>query len=149
MSMSQVRHDRRQSRRAGFVLLETLVALAVAALLLTMLSRSFLSTWHGTMHAREDLEAMMIARTVLEDAMPRDKLAAGVRTGTAAGYVWQADTLPASTRAAAVAPPSLPSGLQVEPTPTSDQRWTLYKIVVTVRSPTGRRVVLDAFRLGS
>lgn len=92
---------------------------------------------------------MLIAHTVLEDALPRDKLATGIVTGTTAGYVWQADTLPASTRAAAVAPQSLPSGLQVEPTPTSNQRWTLYKIVVTVRSPTGRRVVLDAFRLGS
>jgi type II secretory pathway pseudopilin PulG len=149
MSMSPDPPDRRQPWRTGFVLLETLVALALAALLLTMLSRSFLSTWHGTLHAREDLQAMLIAHTVLEDALPRGKLATGIVTGTTAGYVWQAETLPASTRAAAVAPQSLPSGLQVEPTPTSNQRWTLYKIVVTVRSPTGRRVVLDAFRLGS
>ena len=59
----------------GFILLESLIALTIAGLLLVTLSRSFLSIWQGTAHAREDLQAIMIARSVLEGALPRSGLA--------------------------------------------------------------------------
>lgn len=135
--------------RTGFVLFEALVALAVAALLLTMLSRSFLSIWQGTAHAREDLQAMMIARTVLEGALPRESLSPGVKTGFAGGYEWRTETLPASTRPAAVAASAVPDDQQVDLTPASGGKWQLYRIIVTVGSPSGRRVLLEAFRLGA
>ena len=131
------------------MLIESLVALAVAALLLTMLSRAFLSIWHGTAHAREDLQAMMIARTVMENASPRGTLEAGVKTGTTGGYAWRAETLPSSTRTTTLAVSGLPADQQLDVAPEAGQKWKLYRVLVTVGSPSGRRVVLEAFRLGA
>ena len=140
----------RQAGRAasGFVLLETLVALALAALLLTILSRSLLGSWSGTAHAREDLQAMMLARSVLDGAWPRTALAPGVRTGDSGGYVWRAETALASTRASEVAP-GLAKDRQVDSAPAVGRQWPLYRIIVTVTAPSGRRVLLEAFRLGA
>ena len=133
---------------AGFVLLETLVAVALAALLLTVLSRSLLTTWSGTARAREDLQALMIAHTVLEGMLPGRELSAGIRTGTSGGYAWRAETLPSSTRAA-VADSNVPADRQIDVAPAAGRRWQLYHILVTVAGPSGRKVVLDAFRLGA
>jgi type II secretory pathway pseudopilin PulG len=135
--------------RTGFVLFESLVALAVAALLLTMLSRSFLATWQGTAHAREDLQAMMIARTVLEDALPRGALSPGVKTGMTGGYDWRAETLPAPAQAEAEPASGEPTGQQLDVAPAAGGKWQLYRVLVTVGSPSGRRVRLEAFMLGA
>ena len=71
----------------GFVLLEVLVAVGVAAIIMTALLRSFTSTWAGINAVREDAESMLLARALLADGSST-KIAAGSQNGTVGRYAW-------------------------------------------------------------
>ena len=126
---------RRQTNR-GFVLIEVLVAVAVAAVLLVALLRAFVSTWFGISTVREDAEAMLVARALISSVTPRDNATELSQTGTVGRYNW---------------------ALEVKKTPIAGSdagadsenpfRWTLYRAGVIVTAPGGRRTSLETSRL--
>src|SRR5687767_1981715 len=78
--------DRR--RDSGFLLIEVLVTVAVASILLVALIRAFGATWSGITGVREEADAMIVARGVLEASTVRSVLAPGTQQGVAGRFAW-------------------------------------------------------------
>jgi len=72
----------------GFMLIEALVAISVAAVLLAVLMQGFSSVWRSIGDVREETEAMLVARAVLEATAPRLNLAPGAHEGVTGRYAW-------------------------------------------------------------
>jgi prepilin-type N-terminal cleavage/methylation domain-containing protein len=125
---------RRKANR-GFVLIEVLVAVAVAAVLLVALLRAFVSTWFGISTVREEAEAMLIARTLITAVTPRENAGELSQQGSIGRYNWALEV-----RKTAMSPVV---GTDSE-TPFA---WTLYRAGVVVTAPSGRRTSLETSRL--
>jgi Tfp pilus assembly protein PilE len=159
-------------RSAGFVLIEVLVTAAVAAVLLAALMRAFSSVWGSVGGVREETEAMMVARAVIEASTPRNNLAALTQEGMIGRYAWSVAVTNTGIQSMAAADQqSQQQGLAGQLGPTSrsqpdqqtDQQrntgdtgseetrevpWTLFRVAAAVRAPSGRRTTLETFRLG-
>jgi len=118
------------------VLIEVLVAVAVAAVLLVALSRAFVSTWMGISTVREEAETMLIARTLISAVTPRDNATELSQQGDIGRYKWALEVRKA--------PMAAPANATDSETPF---RWTLYRAGVTVIAPSGRRTSLETSRL--
>jgi Tfp pilus assembly protein PilW len=147
-----------RSRDRGFILVEVLVAAAVAAILLAMVMRIFSSTWSSINSIREEADAMLIIRNVIDASAPRANLAAGTQQGTSGRYAWTVSISALGTPASqtAAAPPAQTTssttvnggGEEESPnTAAASTPWGLFKVVVAVRAPSGRRTVLETYRL--
>lgn len=125
----------------GFVLIEVLVAVGVAAIIMAALLRSFTATWAGINAVREEAESMLLARTLIADAMDSGKILTGTRNGTLGRYGWSLTTIPTP-----VAPPvnQAKAGADTaQPSP-----WTLYRVDLVITTPSGKSKSLETFRLG-
>jgi prepilin-type N-terminal cleavage/methylation domain-containing protein len=129
--------DARDER--GFALVEVLVAVAVAAVLMGVLIRSFATTWSGIAAVREDAESMLLARSLLEHDPALRRLAPGVKVGTIGRYSWTVTT--AQAKPAATAQGNADNGEQPAPA------WALYRITVVLNAPSGRSTTLETFQL--
>ena len=78
---------------AGFVLVEVLVAVGVAAALMAVLIRSFSQTWSGINYVRDEAEATLLARSILAEATQRNHIAAGTQEGVVGRYAWKLTTV--------------------------------------------------------
>jgi type II secretory pathway pseudopilin PulG len=78
--------ERRHS--AGFVLVEVLVTAAVAAVLLAAVMRAYSSLWSGIAAVREETEAMLVARAVIEASTPRINVVPLTQEGMTGRYAW-------------------------------------------------------------
>jgi prepilin-type N-terminal cleavage/methylation domain-containing protein len=125
----------RHKANRGFVLIEVLVAVGVAAVLLVALLRAFVSTWFGISTVREEAEAMLIARTLITAVTPRENAGELSQQGSIGRYNWTLEV-----RKAPIAPTA---GADSE-TPFA---WTLYRAGVVVTAPSGRRTSLETSRL--
>jgi hypothetical protein len=70
------------------MLVEVLVTAAVAAVLLAVLTRAFSSVWSGIGAVREETEAMLVARAVIEASTPRTNLVPLAQDGMIGRYAW-------------------------------------------------------------
>jgi prepilin-type N-terminal cleavage/methylation domain-containing protein len=127
-----------RKRTAGFALIEVLVAVAVAAVILTALLRAFVTTWTGINAVREETEAMLIARALVSTAAPRDNTVEANQRGDMGRYSWSI----AVQKAPTVAPP-----VDADADAATAITWTLFRIVVVVRAPSGRSTSLETLRL--
>lgn len=139
-------------QRAGFLLIEVLVAVMVVSLMLVVILRSFTNIWANVSAVRDDAEVVIVARAVLEAATsPRSRIAAGVQTGNSGAYSWKVTTIPnpvpratpPSAQVLTVAPAKAPPGSSPE------WQWELYRLTVEVTSQRNRSVTLDTFQLGA
>jgi prepilin-type N-terminal cleavage/methylation domain-containing protein len=126
----------RRTTSRGFVLIEVLVAVAVAAVLLVALSRAFVSTWMGISTVREEAETMLIARALIGSVTPRDNATELSQQGSIGRYNWALEVKKAPMAAPA-------AGAESE----TPFRWTLYRAGVVVTAPSGRRTSLETSRL--
>jgi hypothetical protein len=169
------------------MLIEVLATAAVAAVLLAALMRAFSSVWGGIGTVREDTEAMMVARAVIEASTPRTNLVPLTQEGTIGRYSWAISIV--STGVTMMPPsdqqqqqgqqqqgqqqqgvgtftqgmPGMQSMLQQQQQqqqqgqeqqdPSSQNQaaqqapWTLFRIDVAVRAPSGRRTTIETMRL--
>jgi hypothetical protein len=168
-----------RARSEGFMLVEVLVTAAVAAVLLAALMRAFSSVWGGIGAVREETEAMLVARAVLEASTPRINVVPLTQEGMAGRYAWAISIV--NTGVQTVAPaagaqqqqpgqqsqmqsPGQQSQMQTGATSTlerdqgsnadeqdrEDSRetpWSLFRITVAVRAPSGRSTTLETYRL--
>jgi hypothetical protein len=116
------------------MLIEVLVAVAVAGVILVALLRAFVSTWFGISTVREEAEAMLIARTLISAVTPREKASEIVQQGSIGRYNWALEVKKA--------PMAAPAGADENPFP-----WTLYRVGVVVTAPNGRRTSVETSRL--
>ncbi len=79
----------KRNTNRGFVLIEVLVAVAVAGLILVALLKAFVNTWYGISTVREEAEAMMIARTLVSAVTPRENAAEASQQGSIGRYNWR------------------------------------------------------------
>jgi prepilin-type N-terminal cleavage/methylation domain-containing protein len=138
MSSPPIAVERR--RTAGFALLEVLVAVAVAAVIMTALMRAFATTWTGIAAVREEVESMMVARAVLSATGPRSNLVDTTQNGVLGAYAWSL-SISEAPLPGAPAPAPNPDGGNAQP-------WKLYRILVVITAPNGRSTSLDTLRLG-
>jgi prepilin-type N-terminal cleavage/methylation domain-containing protein len=132
-------------RDSGFALVEVLVAAAVAAVLMTALIRAFANNWSGVNSVREETEAMLVARSVLEAVAPRSTLAPGAQQGATGRYNWSVEIAKEPIPPLAAAPRNPLLG---EPAAQTVPR-NLYRVAIVVAAPSGRRTTLETLRLAT
>jgi prepilin-type N-terminal cleavage/methylation domain-containing protein len=137
--MSLRRTEASAETTAGYVLLEVLVAVAVAGVLMAALLHAFSNAWGGITAVRENAETMLLTRTLLATAARRDALTPGTQSGTLGRYAWTITT---------VKPPAAAPVANTDTGETQISTWPLYRLDVTVTAPSGRSTSLEAFRLG-
>ena len=164
MSMSSKAADR--GRRIGFTLVEALVALVVAGLLLPALGRAMSAAWAATRTPMDVVSAMVLAREAASGAIA-ETLASARSHGYAVERTSHDATILVLPSRLAPAPHGTdprPTGDGTDPTPAATPagiklaipasfgspvasaplpRRTLRRITVVVRTPRGRRLVLD------
>jgi prepilin-type N-terminal cleavage/methylation domain-containing protein len=134
--------------KAGFVLIEVLVAVGVAAVLMAVLMRAFVNTWSGVNIVREEAEGTLMARSMLEETLLRPQMQPGTQEGTLGRYAWTIATTMQTVTAAAPAQPQQKSGDSNTNANSKPSAATIYHVAVMLRGPSGRSNRLDAFKIG-
>jgi prepilin-type N-terminal cleavage/methylation domain-containing protein len=98
----------KRSSRAGFVLIEVLVAVGIASVLMAVLMRAFVNTWSGINVVRDEAEGTLLARSMIEEILLRGQIQAGTQEGTLGRYAWTIAT--SMQTVAVIAPPQKPQG---------------------------------------
>ena len=78
------------AREAGFTLLDMLVAVAILAVLVGIVPRSFVFARSLLDHSRDWMEARLVAESVLNDQLASGSLEPGARGGVVEGRRWRA-----------------------------------------------------------
>jgi prepilin-type N-terminal cleavage/methylation domain-containing protein len=123
----------------GFALIEVLVAVAVAAVIMGVLIRSFSATWGGIVAVREEAEAMLLARSLLQHDPAQRRLVPGIKVGSIGRYAWTVTT----AKAPVIAPVKNADDSGEQPA----RPWMLYRVTVVMSAPSGRRTTLETFQL--
>lgn len=148
------KRGRRSNRKSGFVLIEVLVAVGVAAILMAALMRAFVNTWSGVNIVRDEAEGTLLARSMLDEALLRGQLQPGTQEGTLGRYTWTiATTMQTVT---AVAPVQNKSGDNTNNGNNAGNSGnaatpgtaTIFHVAVVLRGPSGRSNRLDGFKIG-
>lgn len=166
MLLRRTAADPRPRNARGFVLLEVLVAIGVAAIVMAALLRSFTSTWAGINAVREEAESMLLARALLATGSSTATITAGTQSGTAGRYAWSLTAVvvpvalpPAPKQSQQPGQPQQQTGGGRSQQPGQPQQQTggdrsqpspfaLYRVHLVVTTPSGRSNSLDTFRIG-
>jgi general secretion pathway protein I len=118
--------------RAGFTLIEALVALAVAAVSLAAIGLLVAGNIRGSGRIEQHLGLIETLRAVEAGLPDRTSLAAGTLSGEMHGQAWSVDIAP------------FPGDFV---NPRAARFWTPQTIVIKAQSPTGAALQLEAIRL--
>jgi general secretion pathway protein I len=122
----------RRTARAGFTLIEAVVALALLAVFLAVLGPLIGSSAHGVRSLEQHLALLETARLVATSVPSRDQLAAGELAGDMAGLRWRVAVSPFFGGDTATV---------------TDSRWMPQTVVLRVQSPSGGMVSIETVRL--
>lgn len=133
--------------RAGFMLLEVLVALVVAALFLGLLAQMLAGAWQGNRIPLERVIALNLARSLAGNLTASRR---PLDDGQIGRFVYMTDSAPLvlEARPSNIAP--APDGAPTE-RPRADKTGSasLQRITITVRGPSGRELSFDTVKLDS
>jgi len=119
--------------RAGFTLIEALVALAVAAVSLAAIGLLVAANIRGSGRIEQHLGLVEALRAVATGLPDRTSLLTGTLSGEMHGQAWSVDIAP------------FPGDFV---NPRAAQFWTPQTIVIKVQSPSGAVLQLETIRLG-
>jgi general secretion pathway protein I len=140
-----------EDARAGFTIIEALVALAVVAICLSAIGTLIAKNIHALGKINQHLELVEVLREV-ETALPdRAALSTGSLSGEIAEHAWSVDVRPFSVASFSAAPtePANPSR-PLDPTPKhAPPQWTPQIIVIKVEASSGSYVELETLRLAA
>ncbi len=123
---------KRRRGRAGFTIIEALVALAIVVMSLAAIGSVIATTARGIRSIEQHVALVETARAV-EAGMPdRDQLDVGEMSGELAGNRWSVDVSP-----------YLGGGIEAG----RSSLWTPQAVVITVRSPSGAVLRISSLRL--
>jgi general secretion pathway protein I len=126
------RIEMRSRSRAGFTLIEALVALAVVAASLSAIGALVATSLHGVRSIEERLAFRETLRAIVTSLPARRDLDARSGSGELAGYRWRAEIAP------------LTAGFVEPQAPTV---WEPESIAISVRGPSGQVVRINTIRL--
>lgn len=140
-------------RRAGFTLLEALVALALVLAFAGVLGPLLFHARRIMVSADGRVAAHVLLRSLLEVDLDRDMLAKGSQDGETAGLSWRVIAEPMDMQA--LLPPGVRpvkaerSADQARQAPDQEaQVWIPYRVVASVSWGPGRRISAETVRLG-
>jgi general secretion pathway protein I len=122
-----------QDSRAGFTLIEALVALAVAAISLAAIGLLMAGNIRGSGRIEQHLGIVETLRAVETGLPDRTSLSAGTLSGEMHDQAWSVDIAP------------FPGDFV---NPRAAQFWTPQTIVIKVQSPSGAALQIETIRLG-
>jgi len=123
--------DDRSDRRAGFTLLEALVALALVLAFASAVGPHLSQARRIMANAEGRVAAQVLLRSLLNAPFDRSSLARAPREGETSGLRWRIDTEPA----AAV-------GARDQP------NWSAFRVVASVTWAPGQFIMAETIRLG-
>lgn len=147
------RPRRRPSSRAGFTLIEVLVAVTVAVILGGALVRFFGGVRMQAARAEDTLSAWTVARAVIEQATASPSLTGAATVGAVGAYGWRLEVIPIGLVTAPTA------GDAAEDAPEEGQSrgglfsateavtWTAYRVAVVVEGPRGGSARLETVQI--
>ena len=118
-------------KRAGFTLIEALVAMALFLAFVATLGPYLFHARRIMDNGERRVEAQILLRTLLNAPFDRSQLANAVRSGELNGLHWRI-----------VAAPIAP-----DPTPSGTQSWTPYRVAATVSFGPGQNVTAETVAL--
>ncbi len=121
---------RKRRSRAGFTIIEVLVALAVMATSLAAIASVAMANARASRSLDQRVALLQTARAVETGIPPRRNLALGQIDGEIAGHHWRMDIRPLTVD-------SVPAG----------SSWIPRNIVINVRSPSGATITIETVRL--
>jgi type II secretory pathway pseudopilin PulG len=137
-------HRARIRRRAGFTLLEALVALTLVLAFAAAFGPLLFTARRIMAHAEQRVAAQALLRTLIEAPRERSRLSGAPILGETAGLQWQVAAEPIFVAALVPPPPTQPGvGEQKRERP----RWTAYRLVASVSWGPGEVVRAQTVRL--
>lgn len=135
---------------AGFTLVETLVALAVAAVFLPVVSQGFGMAWSATRSADETVLGMTLARALAADLREDEKFSE--RSGVARGFGFSISARPLRVETLPSPLPPAPDAL-AEKSAMAERRGggslsaeKLLCVTISVIAPSGRRLLYETVK---
>ncbi len=125
-------------RKAGFTLIETLVALSLLLAFVTAVSPLLFQARHILTQSGDDIGAQVLLRSLLAEPFDRQKPEPGVHAGERGALAWSVDVEPYGT------PHALPS----ETLKQREPAWALFKVTASVSLGNGRTMAAETLRLG-
>jgi prepilin-type N-terminal cleavage/methylation domain-containing protein len=120
-------------KRAGFTLIEALVAMALVLTFIATLGPFLFHLRRIMDNAEQRMAAYVLLRTLLNAPFDRSHLASAVRDGELDGLRWRVVTRP----------------IAVEAVPPGGKSWTSYRVDASVSSDAGEIVAAETIRLGT
>jgi prepilin-type N-terminal cleavage/methylation domain-containing protein len=157
----------RRDRNSGFSLVEVLAALAIAAALSAALMLTFSNTRRNAAHIRELIDMMTLGDNLLARISAEKVQAAGIN-GQERGYVWGSKIEPAVytvnivQRSENIQPDQVTIADNAKKLEQFSQKetkadavdnepaskWVGYRITILLQAPSGRKHVMETFRIG-
>jgi prepilin-type N-terminal cleavage/methylation domain-containing protein len=128
---SQSGHDERSDRRAGFTLLEALVALALLLIFASAIGPHLSQARRIMANAEGRVAAQILLRSLLNAPFDRSNLARASQEGETSGLHWRIDTEPAVA-------------VRAE----GQLNWAAFRVVASVSWAPGQVIMAETIRLG-
>ena len=123
--------DNRSDRRAGFTLLEALVALALVLAFASAVGPHLSQARRIMANAEGRVAAQVLLRSLLNAPFDRSSLARASREGETSGLRWRIDSEPAAAARARAQP-----------------NWWAFRVVASVTWAPGQVIMAETIRLG-
>src|SRR5215813_4107396 len=131
-AQSRSRRSRPGEKRAGFTLLEALVALAVVVTVVGTLGPHLFHARRIMDNAEHRVAAQILLRTLVDAPFDRSQLAGATRGGELNGLRWRIVTAP----------------MAVDVTSTTGRQWRAYRVTASVAAGHGQVITAETVRLG-